>query len=64
MIFTLSSFEKYVDFSSTPELRNEALPELTPENKENLNSLAGQTPVSEDPPAFNFTLDQLEGGFD
>ena len=57
-------FEKYIDFSSTPEMRNEALPELTAENKGDLDSLRGQTPISDDPPAFNFDLDVTEGGFD
>ena len=34
--------------------------------RDNLDTLKGQIPevASNDPPAFNFTLDMLEGGFD
>jgi hypothetical protein len=40
-----------------------AMPELTVQNKQELESLKGQSSSIEDP-AFNFDLDRLTGGFD
>ena len=57
-------YEKEVGFGTAPELLGTSLPELTPENKEDLNSLKGQSVDDTDPPAFNFTLDTLKGGFE
>jgi hypothetical protein len=56
-------FEKQVGFATAPEMLDTPEPELTPENKMDLDSLKGQDTSIEDP-AFNFDLDTLEGGFD
>ena len=42
---------------------DQPLPVLTPQNKEDLDSLKGQD-ASVEAPAFNFDLDTVEGGFD
>jgi hypothetical protein len=39
-----------------------AMPELTAQNKQDLDSLGGQSDIED--PAFNFDLDRLEGGYD
>jgi hypothetical protein len=57
-------FEKEVGFATSRDMLDESGPQLTPENKTDLDSLKGQDTSSDDPPAFNFDLDVLEGGFD
>lgn len=59
---------KYIFEKTTPnitpyEVIDQPLPELTPSNKSDLDSLKGQD-ESIEAPAFNFDLDVLEGGFD
>lgn len=61
-------FRKYIFEKTAPDVTpydviNQSLPELTPENKTDLDSLKGQDTSGEEP-AFNFDLDVLEGGFD
>lgn len=57
-------YEKEVGFATTPEMLNTPLPELTEHNKSDLDSLKGQGVDDTDPPAFNFDLDTMEGGFE
>ena len=59
---------KYIYEKTTPDVTpydviDQQLPELTPQNKADLDSLKGQDESIEGP-AFNFDLDVLEGGFD
>ena len=61
-------FRKYIIEKTAPDVLpydviDQPLPALTPQNKEDLDSLKGQD-ASVEAPAFNFDLDTVEGGFD
>ena len=55
--------EKLTGTASPKELLQMPQPQLTPENKEDLDLLKGQD-VSIEPTTFNFDLTKTEGGFE
>ena len=55
-------YEKLVAAVAPMDILQVALPELTVDNRKDLDSLKGQDTTIEDP-AFNFDLDKTEGGF-
>lgn len=56
-------YEKLIANLSPVELLQIPLPELTAENKEELDSLRGQD-ESIEPSTFNFDITKTEGGFE
>ena len=56
-------YEKRTSFPNPQGEAGSAMPELTAQNKAELDSLKGQNPSIEEP-AFNFDLSRTVGGFD
>lgn len=63
LLFRKWIIEKLSGTVSPQELINIAQPQLTPENKMDLDSLKGQD-TSIEPTTFNFDLTKTEGGFE